>query len=185
MPDPGMSYDSWLPDSAIAAPPPDPEVLARLAIARMMLRAVELGTFPTSVAADPDGLGYVGWNVWLWVEDPGPNTWGPVTMSVSEAGYSVTATATVSHVVWDMGNGDTITCGAGTRWNARLTRNEPSPDCGYRYQHEGEYQVTATSHWEVAWSGIGESGVIPLDLSDTAGFRIAEVQVVNVAVGNG
>ncbi len=53
IPDQNMRYESWLPDAAIAAPPPDPEVLARRAIARMMLRAVDLGTFPLSVA---DGI---------------------------------------------------------------------------------------------------------------------------------
>lgn len=185
IPDPGMAYQSWLPDAAIAAPPPDPEVLARRAIARMMLQAVDLGTFPQSAAEDPDGLGYVGWNVWLWVEEPSPSTWGPMTMSVSEAGYTVTATAEVSHVVWDMGNGDTVTCDAGTAWDPRLVRNEPSPDCGYVYDHDGEYQVTATSHWEVEWSGIGETGTIDLQLSDTADFRIAEVQVVNIANADG
>lgn len=185
IPDQNMTYESWLPDADIPAPPPDPEVLARRAIARMMLRAVDLGTFPLSVADDPDGLGYVGWNVWLWVDDPGPTTWGPISMSVSEAGYTVTATARVSQVVWDMGNGDHVTCAQGTRWSSTLTHNEPSPDCGYQYQQEGEYHVTATSEWEVEWAGIGESGVIPLELSDSTDFRIAEVQVVNVSEQNG
>ncbi len=119
------------------------------------------------------------------MEDPGPNTWGPVSMSVSEAGYTVTATARVSRVVWDMGNGESVSCAQGTRWSSRLTHNEPSPDCGYQYQQEGEYQVTATSYWEVEWAGIGESGTIPLELSDSTDFRIAEVQVVNVSGHNG
>ena len=151
----------------------------------MMLRAVDMGTFPKSVADDPNGLGYVGWNVWLWVNEPGPSTWGPVSMSVSEGGFTVTATATVSHVVWEMGNGDSITCDAGTAWDPRLIRNEPSPTCGYQYQREGEYRVTATSHWSVEWAGIGETGTIALELSDTSDFRIAEVQILNVAGTNG
>ena len=48
------------------------------------------------------------------------------------------------------------------------------------YAKDGEYTITATSHWVVNWSGIGQSGTITTQLSDTATLRIAEVQVVNI-----
>lgn len=167
--------------SAEAAAVPDPARLARIAVANMELRPVRLGTFPRTTQSAPNDLGYVGWNVWLWVDDPSDNTWGPITRSVSEAGYTVTATATVSRVVWDMGNGDTVACGKGTPWQEAWTRNEKSPDCGYVYERDGQYGITATTYWDVEWSGIGSSGTISLDLTADGDFRIAEVQVVNVA----
>ena len=79
-----------------------------------------------------------------------------------------------------MGDGTTITCGQGKPWRSIWVHNEPSPDCGHMYAKDGEYTITATSHWVVNWSGIGQTGTITLQLDDTATLRIAEVQVVNV-----
>ncbi len=144
----------------------------------MSLDPITMGIFPKSVADDPDSLGYVGWNTWMWADSPSDQTWGPITASASAGGYTVTATAEVDRVVWDMGNGDTVSCGKGTPWRPRFTNNEPSPDCGYVYEQPGRYTITATSYWSVNWSGIGETGVIPLELSDTRELVVAEVQVV-------
>ncbi|MGO1488984.1 MAG: hypothetical protein ACTHWA_10595, partial [Arachnia sp.] len=166
---------------AAAAAIPDPARLAQMAVETMDLSPIELGTFPLTTQNAPDHLGYVGWNAWLWVESAGENTWGPITRSASEAGYTVTATASVSEVVWDMGNGDTVTCDQGTPWHESLSRNEPSPDCGYVYVRDGEYTIAATTFWNIEWSGIGSSGTIEMDLTRSGDVRIAEVQVVNVA----
>lgn len=171
-------------ESTAAAAIPDLARLAQIAVENMDLSPIQLGTFPLTTQSAPEHLGYVGWNAWLWAEDAGDSTWGPITRSASEAGYTVTATATVSEVVWDMGNGDTVTCGQGTPWRETMTRNEPSPDCGYVYTRDGEYTITATTYWNVVWSGIGSSGTIELDLSRSGDVRIAEVQVVNVAPTN-
>lgn len=173
-----ISWDWWQATSE-PAELPDPAVLAQRAIDTMGLRAITMGIFPKSVADDPDALGYVGWNTWLWADSPSDKTWGPITASASAGGYTVTATAEVDRVVWDMGNGDTVSCGKGTPWRPRYTNNEPSPDCGYVYEQPGRYTITATSYWSVQWSGIGETGVIPLELSDTRDLVVAEVQVVN------
>lgn len=159
--------------------------MARRLLARMQLRAIRIGTFPYPVQKAAQSLNYVGWNTWLWAENPDPTTYGPTTMSISEAGYTVTATATVKNVVWDMGNGDTVTCDAGTPWPKTAVRNEASPDCGYKYTKQGEYQVSATSHWVIDWSGIGESGQLTLDTTDSVDLRVAEVQVVNVDPNDG
>lgn len=173
-----ISWDWWQATSE-PAELPDPAVLAQRAIDTMSLRAITMGIFPKSVSDDPDALGYVGWNTWLWADSPSDETWGPITASASAGGYTVTATAEVDRVVWDMGNSDTVSCGKGTPWRPRYTNNEPSPDCGYIYEQPGRYTITATSYWSVHWSGIGETGVIPLELSDTRDLVVAEVQVVN------
>lgn len=177
-----LIYDWWQP-SASVEPPPDPRVLAERAVETMQLEPIQMGIFPRSLDDDPDALGYVGWNMWLWADQPAPNTWGPISRTATARGYSVTATATVERIEWDMGNGDTITCSAGTPWKKNLVNNEPSPDCGYIYDHLGPYTVTATSHWRVDWEGIGQSGTLELTLSDTRNINVAEIQVVITGYG--
>ena len=171
----------WQP-SAAAAVVPDPARLARTAVSTMELRPIQLGTFPRTVQQAPNDLGYVGWNMWLWADAPSENTWGPITRSASEAGYTVTATATVAKVVWEMGDGRSVTCGRGTPWRGTLSRNERSPDCGYMYERDGEYTISATTYWNIEWTGIGSSGTIELELTRSEDIRVAEVQVVNIAV---
>ena len=73
----------------------------------MDLKAPEIGMWPSPLEQLPDGRNYVGWHNWMWVNNPGRNTWGPITKTVTESGYSVTATAMVAGVTWEMGNGDT------------------------------------------------------------------------------
>ena len=62
---------------------------------------------------------------------------------------------------------------------------QDSPTCGHRYekmstdQPDGAYQVTATSHWVVEWTGGGQSGTIEFDLTtDALPIRIGEAQVL-------
>ena len=177
--DPVVRYDLWLPD---ARPAPSPRVLAEEAVASMSLLPIQIGSYPSSLADNPDALGLVGRWVWLWAKEPDERTWGPVTKTVSAAGHSVTATARVSHVVWDMGDGKTRTCwGPGTPWRRGNPEVDPkSPTCSYRYQKQGVRTITATSHWRVDWSGIGQRGTIHFSLDASAQIAIGELQVVNV-----
>ncbi|MGV8847826.1 hypothetical protein [Tessaracoccus sp.] len=177
----GNVVSTYWQASAAAAVVPDPARLARTAVSTMELRPIQLGTFPRTVQQAPNDLGYVGWNMWLWADGPTDTTWGPITRSASEAGYTVTATATVAKVVWDMGDGNTVTCGRGTPWRGTLSRNERSPDCGYVYERDGKYPISATTYWNIEWTGLGGSGTIDLQLTRSEDLRVAEVQVVNVA----
>ena len=61
----------------------------------------------------------------------------------------------------------------------------PCLSCGHRYekmstdQPDEAYQVTATSHWVVEWTGGGQSGTIEFDLTtDALPIRIGEAQVL-------
>ena len=87
---------------------PEPVVLARVAVERMDLHAPDIGLWPEPLEELPTGHNYVGWHNWMWIRDPGPATWGPITRTVTEAGYAITATAAVTKVTWEMGNGDTM-----------------------------------------------------------------------------
>jgi len=157
------------------AAPPDPRVLAQSAIAQMRLRAVDIGIVPEPVAGR---VGIIGMPTWMWVQDPGPSTLGPITRSASAGGFSVTATAKAERIVWQMGDGETVVCrGAGTPY-ADSSGRRPSPDCGHTYTRQGAYTVRAISYWTVQWSGMGLSGTIPLDFTQTTTITMGEAQVL-------
>ncbi|MEV6812467.1 hypothetical protein [Micromonospora sp. NPDC051296] len=160
--------------------PPDPDELARRALASISLLAPR-----ASVAPRKDiGPGLVGLPVWMWAER-GPNQFGPLSASASDRGLTVTITAKVDRVVWDMGNRATVTCdGPGTRYDAKGRHaGKPSPDCGYDrgYPKADTYRVQATTHWSVEWrSSSGQTGNIPgvTRTTGTVEIQINELQVV-------
>ena len=169
-------YTFWSATSpAGPAAPPDPRVLALRAVATMRLRAIGIGIVPEPRAGS---VGIVGMPTWMWVANPGQQTWGPITRTASSAGYRVTATAKVQRVVWAMGDGRTVTCTKRGTPYADSFGKQSSPDCGHTYTRQGTYTVRATSYWRVTWAGIGRSGTIPLDFTSTAVITIGEAQVL-------
>lgn len=167
----------WLPGPPELAPP-DPEELARRLLASIDFQAPQLGIYPRADVVKR--MGYVGWNTWLWADPSSQLQWGPVADSISERGVTVTLTAKVVSVDWDLGDGGSLSCGKGTPWAEAKTggRNVPSPDCGYVYEADGRYTVTATSNWAVSWQGGGRSGELPFTLSRSQGVIIGELQTL-------
>jgi hypothetical protein len=162
-------------------PPPDPRRLAQQAIASMQLRAIDIGIVPEPGA---DRLGLIGLPTWMWVNQPDAHTWGPITRSVSAGGVTATVTARVDRIMWNMGDGTTVTCTTpGTPYEDHYG-NTDSPDCGHRYtrtsvgQPSNAYTVTATSYWDIEWSGAGQGGNVEMDLSRSVPIRIGEMQVL-------
>lgn len=178
----------WLPN-----PPPgygggagvNPRDLADEAIDEMNLSAFTIGIVPKPGARN---MGLVGMPTWMWAANPADNVTGPISITVSAGGVSVTATATLDRVEWSMGDGTTVTCAGraakGTPYSAGHGRQD-SPTCGHRYtktsgdQPDNAYTVTATSYWVVNWSGAGQSGAINVPaLSSNTQIRVGEVQVL-------
>lgn len=170
----GVIFQVWLAVPPRGAPP-DPRQLARSAIATMNLQAVSIGIVPE---ANAGSVGLVGMPVWLWDSDTSAASWGPVVKTAATGGYSVTATAKVSRVVWSMGDGEVVVCRTRGTPYADSFGKRPSPDCGYMYETPGRFTVRATSYWKVQWAGMGQSGSIPLQFSDTVGITVGEVQVL-------
>ena len=170
-------------EPAAPAGAPEPVVLAKVAVERMDLHAPDIGLWPDPLEKLPTGHNYVGWHNWMWIRDPGPATWGPVTKTVTEAGYAITATAAVTKVTWEMGNGDTKVCDKGMEHLPWQEEDKPSPTCGYVYHQRGDYTVTATAHWVIVWSGLGQQGTIEMDLSSQVHTSVIEAFAVNIPNG--
>jgi hypothetical protein len=121
----------------------------------------------------------VGYPLWIWAEgdlDPAP-------VSQTVAGLSVSLDASLAKIVYDLGDGTTITCGPGTPWRkGRVPAGTPSPDCGHTYAKpslpKGRYTITATTHWSVAWTAGGQSGTIPFTQTTTTTLPVGEVQTL-------
>ncbi len=159
----------------------DPAVLAQQAVDEMLLRGPEIGITPK-----PGGKGVVGMPVYMWTAR-GAETYGPNTASASAGGITVTATAKVAKIEWQMGDGTTVTCTTpGTPYKAEYGK-KPSPDCGHRYTKpssttaSGDYHVTATSTWDIDWqvNGGGASGEMTEIRDSAVDITVAEVQVLN------
>ncbi|WP_327714029.1 ATP/GTP-binding protein [Streptomyces sp. NBC_00490] len=162
-----------------AVPAIDPEVLARQAVDKMKLAGPDV--------ASPRAAGKytVGVPVWMWVNQSA-TTYGPNTASATAGGVTVTATASVSKIVWRMGDGATVTCtGPGTAYQASDGMAK-SPTCGHTYMRssvskaDGKYTLTATSTWTVDWqvNGGGEAGQFTEIRQSQAQVAIGELQVV-------
>jgi hypothetical protein len=162
-------------------PQVDPAVLAQQAVDKMRLLGPDIGITP-----EPGGKGVVGMPVYMWTRQSA-ETYGPNTASASAGGITVNATAKVTKIVWQMGDGNAVTCTtAGTPYKAAYGK-QPSPDCGYRYSQPssatstGRYHVTATSTWSINWqvAGGGESGQLAETRTSAVDITVAEVQVLN------
>ncbi|MDQ1051876.1 ATP/GTP-binding protein [Streptomyces sp. V4I2] len=188
----GAVYDTYCPDNPnmtsqwLAQPPDgaaavDPVVLAQEAVKKMTLRGPDI--------ASPRAAGKytVGVPMWMWVNQSA-TTYGPQSASASAGGVTVTATAKVSQIVWQLGDRATVTCnGPGTVYQASAGMSE-SPTCGHIYTKTsaaasgGKYQVTATSTWAIDWEvtagGGGQTGQLTQTQQSQMQVAIGEVQVV-------
>lgn len=150
-------------------------------LAQQAISSMELSGPAIRMTIEGDETGVVGVPLWLWTE-VGPTTWGPNSATASVPGLSVTATAQARRIVWLMGDGRSETCaGPGTPYYAG---GITSPTCQHIYekasagQPDGAYPVTATTTWDVTWSGGGASGSLSVTRQSTSSVRIGEVQVL-------
>lgn len=173
----------WIPDgqNQPAAPQIDPEVVARRAVDSMKLIGPKI--------ANPRAGGkyVVGMPMWMWV-DQTPTTYGPNSATATAGGVTVTATAEVSLISWDMGDGTAaVVCnGPGTKYMPSMGK-APSPDCGHTYARpssaraDGEFHGKATATWTVNWAvnGGGQTGTFTEVRQSAFEVGVREVQVLN------
>lgn len=163
--------------AAAPPPPPDPQVVARQAVARIDLpaSAPRLGPDPS---LNEWNMMAVGYPIWLWSDDP-----ATATHTVTEEGITINLEARRTSLQFTMGDGHTQTCVTSTPWHRGVRPGEPSPTCGYRYTKPSRpgpaYRLTAEAQWEVSWSALGQTGVIPVRRSSpTTPLVVGELHAV-------
>lgn len=165
----------WLPARV------DPRQLAQQALERVPLPQPVVRMNP------PNGTGAVtNVQTWLWIE---PDQWQPVSASASAGNVTVTTTADPERVVFDMGNGDRLSCGGpGTPYDPARPAAEQATDCAYTYRRssadrpDGRYTVTATVIYRVRWSASGIAGggaLAPVSQTSSLPLRVGEIQALN------
>lgn len=178
-----------------AAPPdagPSPVELARRALVGMRLSMGQIGV----TGGNPEGTGWrtvIGLPIWLWVDNPAPNTTGPITATASDSGLTVTATATLDRIEWMLASPAGVlstTCSgqnaAGTPYRETYG-SQPSPNCGWtvnQIQNLGSHTLTGTAYWTVEWTGGGEIGTLAVDpISESMQLEVLEVQTIRTEGG--
>jgi hypothetical protein len=89
---------------------------------------------PPKIGINPRPTGLTGLETWLWYEGP-----AELQVSTSIGPWTVTGTARVQDVVFEMGEGRT----------ARATGpgSESEPAARYVYETKGQYRIVATARW--------------------------------------
>jgi hypothetical protein len=165
---------------------PAPAVIGAQAASKLKLPALVVHTSPEAPV-----MQIVGIPTWAWLapEAAAPQT-ATATADNGVASMSVTATAQLSRVTWDFGDGAVVACaGPGTPYDPSYEadgRPRTSPDCGHTYlrssaRQPGEaYPVTVSAEWAVTWAGGGQAGAAPAQAQTiTTALRVGELQAVN------
>jgi hypothetical protein len=139
-----------------SAPAVDPVVLAQEAKNRL---AVPTPTI--SITPPPDKV-LVNANTFLSIDS---SQWGQRSATASAGGVTSTAVAVPEKVVWNMGDGQQVTCNRpGTPFNPNVDYFDQTPDCGYVYKRSSAsypghvVRVTATLYYRATWSAAGAPG---------------------------
>lgn len=163
--------------------PADPfaGLLAAERAAELALERLELPD--PLVRLNPSGDQLVGLPSWLWVDTP----WAPADASASVTGVTSTVTATPIDVIWQMGDGSTVSCsGPGSVYDPARGPDAQASDCAHLYSYPsyaqpgGVYQVTATVTYAVSWVATtgGGDDLGTVTRSTTVPVHVVEVQAV-------
>lgn len=129
--------------------------LARQASALLRPAAPVVRTSP-----DPSVSLVVGLDTWIWAE---ASTYRTLEATATIPFLGVRATATPTGVRVDPGDGSpSIRCtGPGVAFDPNRPEREQSSDCTHVYRDAGDYAVTVSIVWDVAWEASdGSSGVL-------------------------
>lgn len=172
----------FIPPRTPGGPPADPGDLAEEALERAPLPGPIIGMAPR-----PDIPQLVNLPTFLWIP---ADQWKPFSVSASAGPVTSTVTATPKRVIWDMGQGDTISCdGPGLPYDPNLTDDANPSTCRYTYRRSSAGQpnqsltVTATMEWETNWTvtgAAGGGGLGTVSRSASTTIKVAELQALNI-----
>jgi hypothetical protein len=164
------AYWQYTPDDA-ASPGPDLAAMARQAYDQVPL------VFPAPSTSPGIGVDQItGLPTWLWID---PSGWAELSARAEIPGFWVEVSASPRQVVWDMGDGEQVTCdGPGTPYDPSRPDDEQSTTCSHVYQvvssdePGGRYAASVTVVWSVSWrASTGATGVLA-DASRTTSFSL-------------
>jgi hypothetical protein len=160
--------------AAIVIYQPGTTLVDDLTLARQAYRELPL-LYPDPHTSPPFNTPQlVGLPTWLWIDEA---QWQPQSATAAVLGLSATATARPTKVIWDLGDGTTVTCdGPGTPYDTSRPPEGQRTDCSHVYQQSGAYDVTATIVWEVSWSSSTGNGGVLAPLQRGTGFPLAVEQ---------
>jgi hypothetical protein len=170
---------------AAAVPALNPAVVAQQALSKLPLPSPVIEMAPPTTQ---DQL--VNVSTWLWID---PGAWQPLSATATAGPVSATASAAPAEVVWQMGDGNSVTChGPGTPYDS--SNPNATTNCSYTWsqsstdQPGGAYQVTVTVYYQVTWAAAGAPGGGNLGLiagpAAHVAVRVAESQAINSTPGN-
>jgi hypothetical protein len=124
----------------------------------------------------------VGLSTWLWVDGP----WQEGSATAAIGAVSATVTARPLRVDWDLGDGATVTCDAGVRYDPSRPPGEQESSCTHVFTTStqrlpgGQRTVTATVVYAVEWSASTGAGGELGELSRSASIpvRVREAQAL-------
>jgi hypothetical protein len=133
-------------------------------------------------AVNPPTEQLVGVPTWLWVDGP----WQETSATAAVGSVAATVTARPVRVEWDMGDGTTVTCDAGQRYDPTRSPAEQQSPCTHVFTVSsaaptgGQVTVTATVVYAVGWSATtGEGGDLgELSRSATIPVTVREAQAL-------
>lgn len=167
------------------ARPPVAGPVSPVALARRALDRLALGSPGIEMAPPASRAQLVGVSSWLWLD---PSSWRVRSATASVGPVRATATARPSRVVWDLGDGHTLSCpGPGVPYDPNAPNR--STYCSYRWPAPGRFRVTATVYWAVTWTATGAPGGGTLGVqagpASVVRVQVEESQAINTPTGAG
>lgn len=176
--------DSGCRETTAKTKPNKAKVTASLdSIARTLIVQLQLPDPTPRFGPDPAvnewKMAAVGYPLWLWTD--GPTT---VSNQVQAFGVTFTLRATWLSTTFDMGDGHQVNCTSTRVYPKRITPGTKSPVCGYTYLTsslpKGNYEVTATTNWQISWRALGQSGSLPGSHSGSWALPVGELNALVV-----
>lgn len=176
--------------------PPTPVSLAEVmnivssAVSALQVEPIDIGITPEPTNTG-EKVGLVGFNSWLWVNNPSERTTGPINRTVTTGVVTVNLNAVNTGLAVNYGDGlPTIppVCPVNSIPYTDVAMDLPSPTCNHflgkssQGQPGGVFRPSVSSIWVVSWSAITPTasfgGTIPITPTATTEVRVGEMQVL-------
>lgn len=175
--------------------PPTPVTLAEVmnvvssAVSALQVEPIDIGITPQP--ADSGATGLVGFNSWIWANNPTEAQVGPINRTVTTGVITVNMNAVNTGLAVNYGDGlPTVppVCPVLAPAYTDAALGLPSPACNHFLQKSsitepgGTFRPSVTSLWVVTWTAVtpGQAfgGTIPIAPTATTEVRVGEMQVL-------